>query len=332
MKTSELLKRFSKLHGPSGFESEVMKAIGDVIETDADKLEIDRMGNLIAHRNPTGSPKIGIFAHVDEIGAVVSKLEGEGFVRISPVGGVDIKTWLAQRVRISTAQGPVKGVLGVIAPHLTGGRESKEPNFDDAFVNVLDGYERVKVGDPITLDVNPVELSNNTISGKAFDNRAGCAALVRAMNLLKRYVHRAGVVFVFNTTEEVGGPGAQTSAYRLGITHAIIVDTTFANEKAGEVSEIALGEGPAIGVGPSCDPEFVNFALEIAENLKIPHQVEALPGRSGTDSDHVQLVRAGVKTLVVTIPLKYMHTPCEVVSVEDVETTARLLVEIVSRL
>lgn len=331
MNTAELLKFLSRLNGPSGFEADVIQKIKDSIEGDADKVEIDRMGNLIAWKNPGAPSRVGIFAHADEIGAVVSKIEENGFVRISPVGGVDIRTWLAHRVRIFTSKGPVMGVIGVIAPHLTGA-EVKDHSFDNVFVNVLERHEEVRVGDPVILDVEPVEINGKLVSGKALDNRAGCATSIKALKLLKKYVHRSAAAFVFNTTEEVGGPGAQTSAYRLNLTHAIVVETTHADEKTAEVSEVNLGGGPVIGTGPSCDPDFTDLAIKTAEELKIPYQIEALPGRSGTDSDNIQLVRSGVKTLIVSIPLKYMHTPCEVVSVDDVELSARLIAEIVTRL
>jgi len=328
METKEILKRLSASFGPAGFEEKVAKEIEQLVADEVDEVRRDTLGNVVATINPGGSPHWALFAHMDEIGGVVSKLEEGGFVRITPVGGVDPKILVSQRVRIHTRSGVVDGIVGAVAPHLLDkDKRDKVPMYEELFVDVLDGVERIRVGDPVIVDAEPCELKSGCVSGKALDNRASCAVLVKVCEYLKERRFGFRVSVVFNTTEETGGAGAKGAAYALEPDYAIVVDVTHANEDTG-MNRIELGKGPAIAVGAPVDRTLFQRACDVAEKLSIPYQVEPVPGRSGTDTDQVQLVGRGIKTLLISVPLLYMHTPVEVVDPGDVEMAARLIVEL----
>lgn len=327
MNTKELLMLLSNLDGPAGYETPVLDSIEEIVKDVCDRTWRNKVGTLIAEKKGSGKTKLGIFAHVDEIGFTVAKIEEGGFLRIETVGGVDPKTLLAQRVKVYTRNGIVRGIVGTLPPHLQKEEHrSKFPDYDKIFVDVScdENSSQVRVGDVCVLDVKAVEL-NGKISGKALDNRAGCVSLLLAANLLKKLRHDADIYFIFSSQEEVIGPGAVSATYELELDQAIVVDVTHANVKQISLPLIKLGEGPVLGTGPAIDPEFYKRALELAQKHNVKVQIEPIPGRSGTDTDQVQITRIGVKTLLISIPLMYMHTPVEVVDPRDVEETARLL-------
>lgn len=327
MNTKELLMSLSKLDGPAGYEGPVLDAIEEIAKNVCDRTWRNKVGTLIAEKKGSGKTRLGIFAHVDEIGFTVAKIEEGGFLRIETVGGVDPKTLLAQRVKVYTKSGIVNGIVGTLPPHLQKEEHrSKFPDYDKIFVDVShdENTSQVRVGDVCVFDVKPIEL-NGKISGKALDNRAGCASLLLAANLLRKLRHDVDIYFIFSSQEEVIGPGAISVTYELELDQAIVVDVTHANVKQASLPLIKLGEGPVLGIGPAIDPEFYKRAFEAAQKHNVKVQIEPMPGRSGTDTDQIQITRTGVKTLLISIPLMYMHTPVEVVDPRDVEETARLL-------
>ncbi|MEN3008698.1 M20/M25/M40 family metallo-hydrolase [Pseudothermotoga sp.] len=329
MNTKELLMSLSNIDGPAGFEGPVLDAIEEIMKNICDKTWRNKVGTLIAEKKGSGKTKLGIFAHVDEVGFTVAKVE-EGFLRLETVGGVDPKVLLSQRVKVYTREGVVNGIVGILPPHLQKEEHrSKFPDYDRIFVDVScdEHGNKVRVGDICVFDVKPIEI-NGKISGKALDNRAGCASLLLAANLLQRLRHDTDVYFIFSSQEEVQGPGAISATYELGLDQAIVVDVTHANVKQASLPPIKLGEGPVLGIGPAIDPGFYKRALDVAQKHNVKVQIEPLPGRSGTDTDQIQITRIGVKTLLISIPLMYMHTPVEVVDLKDVEETARLLASI----
>ena len=297
----------------------------------ANDVKKTRLGGLIARIKGPENLKIGIFAHVDEIGFVISKIEDGKFARLETIGGVDPKVVLASEVRIFTKDGPTRGVVGLLAPHLQKPEDRKKVlMYDEIFVDFSMGSlaKSVRVGDRVTLRGDPIEL-NGKIIGKALDNRAGCASLIKSMELLRKYKTRYDVYYIFSSQEEVGGPGAVTIAYELNLDYAIVVDVTHADDAPPFYEKISLGGGPTIGFGPSVDKNFWRKIVDIAKRNGIKYQKEPLPGRSGTDTDEIQITGTGVRTALISIPLKYMHTPVEVVDPFDVDETARLLTHIV---
>jgi len=331
LETKDLLMELSRIDAPSGFEKEAIDFIEKQVKDLADVMKKTRLGGLIAGIKSGGDLKIGIFAHVDEIGFVISKIEDGNFARLETVGGVDPKVALASEVRVYTRDGPTRGVVGLLAPHLQKPEDRKKvPMYDEIFVDLSVGSlaKSVRVGDRVVLRGDPIEL-NGKIVGKALDNRAGCTSLIKSMELLKKYKTRYDVYYIFSSQEEVGGPGAATVAYELNLDFAIVVDVTHADDAPSFYEKISLGGGPVIGFGPSVDRNFWKKIMDIAKRNGIKYQKEPLPGRSGTDTDEVQIAGIGVRTALISIPLKYMHTPVEVVDPFDVDETARLLTHIV---
>ena len=227
-----LLKCLSGVDGPSGYEDEALKLIEEKIKPYADVLKTSRLNTLIALKRGEGTKKLGIFAHVDELGFVVAKVEERGFIRLEPIGGVDPKVVLSQRIKIFTKQGVVSGVVGFLPPHLQKeDQRGKVPSFDDIFVDVSCSSlgEHVSVGDICVIEGECTELGSK-VSGKALDNRASCAALNLAAQNLQAIKNRADVYFIFSSQEEIAGPGAVAGAYVLGLDEAIVVDVTHGNE------------------------------------------------------------------------------------------------------
>ncbi|HBT38901.1 MAG: M20/M25/M40 family metallo-hydrolase [Pseudothermotoga sp.] len=332
MNTKELLMQLSNLDGPSGFETIVLDAIEPMLAKVCDRTWRNRVGTLVGEVKGSGRKRVGIFAHVDEIGLVVAKVEEGNFLRLETVGGVDPKVLLAQRLKVYTRRGTVSGIVGTLPPHLQKEEHRvRFPDYDRIFVDVScdSAASDVRVGDICVFDVKAAEISGK-ICGKALDNRAGCASLLLAAESLQKLRHESDVYFIFSSQEEIGGPGAGSIAYELELDEAIVVDVTHANVKQSAFPTIRLGEGPVLSVGPAIDSEFYKRAVETAQRNGVKTQIEPIPGRSGTDTDQVQITRIGVKTLLVSIPLMYMHTPIEVVDPKDVEETARLLALIVA--
>ena len=327
LETVSLLKELSGVDGPSGYEDEALKVIEEKIKPYADVLKTSRLNTLIALKRGEGTKKLGIFAHVDEVGFVVAKVEERSFIRLEPIGGIDPKVVLSQRIKIFTKQGVATGVVGFLPPHLQKEDQSgKVPSFDDIFVDVSCSSlgEHVSVGDICVVEGECTELGSK-VSGKALDDRAGCAALILAAQELETIKNRADVYFIFSSQEEIAGPGAVSVAYELGLDEAIVVDVTHGNERVPQLPQIKISEGPALAVGPVINREFYKALSDVAKRNGVKIQLEPTPGRSGTDTDEVQITRSGIKTALVSIPLMYMHTPVEVTDPRDIEETARLL-------
>jgi endoglucanase len=323
METGKLLVELSNLDGPSGYETNVVSYIKSVIEPFVDEAKTTRHGSLIGYKKGKGIGKLAFFAHVDEIGFVVSKVEGQ-FARLEPVGGVDPKVVYASKIRIYTKNGIEHGVIGMLAPHLQDSESRKKVlTYDEIFVDLSLCERDVRVGDIAVIDQTAFE-TNGKVVGKALDNRASCGVLVKALEFLKKYNHPWDVYVVFSVQEETGCLGALTGAYEINPDVAIVMDVTFASEPPFS-DHIELGKGPVIGLGPVVDRNLVQKIIEIAKKHNVSLQEEAVGGRSGTETDFVQLVRNGVRTSLISIPLKYMHTPVEMVDPHDVEELARLL-------
>ncbi len=328
MKTDELLMELSRVDGPSGFEDEVIEKIENILGGGIRT----KLGGLV-YEVEGGDKKLGVFAHVDEISLLVSKKGEDGFFYLEPSGGVDPKVVVSKKVKIFTRGGVLRGVIGNIAPHITPPSERGKPRDFDRLVldATMSDWKKIEIGDRVVLDVEPFKMGDYVV-GKALDNRAGCAVLIKLKEFLQRYRNLPTIYLVFSTREEIGGPGARSIAYELGLDWAIVVDVTFGDEKVEGMEAIKLGKGPAIGKGPSIDGELFEIAKDVAKRNGIEYQIEPLPGRSGTDTDDVQITGIGVRTLLVSVPLKNMHTPVEKVDPRDVEESARLIAEIASHL
>ncbi|WP_434223429.1 M42 family metallopeptidase [Fervidobacterium gondwanense] len=326
LNTKELILKLSAIPGPSGYEDEVLKEIEQMMEPYCDESFRTPMGSLVCVKNGTG-PSIGFFAHADQIAFVVTKIYDEGFLRLSGVGGWDPKAVISQKVWIHTKKGKLRGVVGFMPPHLQTTEESKKvPDYDHLFVDVTmnPNWKDISIGDLVTIDAEGFD-KNGTIFAPALDNRASCVAIIKAAELLSKMKTDAKVYYIFSTQEEIGGPGARSGAYISEIEYGVVIDVTHGDEDIPGYPKIKMGEGPAIAVGPVTNKKFVEHVKKVAGKYNIKIQIEAIAGRSGTDTDEVQLTRIGVKTALVSIPLRYMHNPYEKLIIKDVEDTAKLL-------
>lgn len=331
----KLLKELCEAHGVPGNEDEVRKILERELSRFCE-VEVDAMGNLIARRG-SGNRKIMLAAHMDEIGLMVKHIDDKGFLRFTTLGGFYDPTLLNQRVYVHTRQGRMRGVIGSKPPHLMEKEEREKPvKYKDMFIDVgardRKDAERlgVSVGDFITLERSFTALGRGFITGKAFDNRLGCYALVEAA----RSIQGDFTLYAVGTAqEEVGLKGARTSAYRINPDMAIVIDVTTTGDYPGvkeEESTVKLGEGPVItivdakGRGVITHPEVKELLCRTAEAHKIPYQLEVGEGGT-TDATAIQLTREGVPSGVVSIPARYIHTPVSVASEKDIKNCIRLL-------
>lgn len=285
---------------------------------------------------PPGPPRVMVAAHIDSIGLMVTEIEPGGFLRFTTVGGVDRRLLQAQEVEVHGRR-MVPGLIGSKPPHMTAPEERTkltpvEQLYIDTGLSEEEVRRLVKVGDPVLPRYEFRHLQNGRISSRYIDNRASQAALVVALEELAQLRHRADLFAVGTVGEEFGGlPGASTAAFAIKPDIAFAVDVTFAKHPGSEKDSYPLGGGPTIGVGPNCTPKLVKLMRQVAEELSIDYSLEVMPGPSGTDAWGMQVVRGGVATGIISIPIRYMHTPVETVEMADIRAAGRLLAQVVAR-
>ncbi len=333
---AEMLLELSRADGVSGAESGAISVAARWFDQYTDRLEQDRFGNLIACKQgeiADDAERISLVlaAHIDEIGGMVTKIEEGGFLRFTNVGGIDPRTLLGQAVEVHGAA-RLKGVVGALAPHLLTEKErQKELKLEHLFVDVGLSESRaraeVSIGDYITLDQMPVKLeAGKSLTGKALDNRAGVAALIYCAAELASLRHQADIYFVATLQEEVGLRGAITAAYGLAPDLAVAVDVTHGDAPGLSGSAVfELGGGTAIALGPNIHPAMAVRLRELAKEYRVPFQVEPVAAGTGTDASAFQVSREGIPTALLSVPLRYMHSAVELLNLEDLTGTGRLL-------
>ncbi|MCX9009907.1 MAG: M42 family metallopeptidase [Candidatus Methanoperedens sp.] len=341
-----LLERLSNAHGASGYEAGVRLVVEEEVRPYVDEIRVDKMGNLIATKSGS-SPVLMLAAHMDEIGLMIKYIDDKGFVHFTKSGGWFDQTLLNQRMIVHTEKGPLYGVIGSKPPHAMKEEDKKKPvNIGDMFIDVgatsREDAERmgVRIGTPLTLDTEFKPLGNDRVTGKAFDNRAGCTALI--WGLLEMRGVEATVHAVFTVQEEVGLKGAKTSAFGLEPDVALATDVSYTGDHPGiekKQSAIEMGKGPSITVSDAegrgiIVPETVlRWLKEAADLNNIPYQLEVGSGGT-TDASAIHLSRDGIPSGVISPPVRYIHTPVSVLSMADLENSARLVAraaEIVDR-
>jgi putative aminopeptidase FrvX len=332
----EFLKKLSEAPGVTGYEAPVRRVIVEALKGHVDSTEVDRMGNVIAHKKGKG-PVVLLAGHMDEIGFLVSYIEKEtGFLRISPLGGFDPVTLVAQRVDVHTRSGSFPGCIGRKPIHLMTEEEKKKPILiDDLFVDIgISGEavaEKVSVGDVVTLHQTYVEYGD-VASGKAIDDRLGVYVMIEAMKRAKK--QDCDLYLAATTQEEIGLRGAHVAGFRVNPDIAIAIDVCTAADTPGisvEQQVSKLGAGTAISVRDARSvwhPGLVRAMIQLAKDRKIPHQV-IVPGKGGTDAGALQLAQAGSAAMALNVPTRYVHSVVEVVHVKDVEATIDLLAAVI---
>lgn len=326
---------------PSGYERPIQDVVRRWAEPLADEVRTDLHGNVIAALFPKqASPpplKILLAGHCDQIGLMIQHVDAEGFLYAQPIGGWDIPILLGQHLTVWAEGGPINAVLSRKAPHLlTNEERNKVPQFQDLWIDIgaksRDEAEGlIRPGDPVTVALGYRTLRNGMATSPAMDDKVGLWTVMETLRLLKDVERQAAVYSVSTVQEEVGLRGATTSTYGVQPQVGIAVDVCHATDTPGndkkQLGEIKLGAGPVIFRGPNINPRVFAELEAAAKRIGIAYQVRGVPKATGTDANVIQISREGVATGLIGIPNRYMHSPVEVVHLDDLDRAARLLAE-----
>jgi endoglucanase len=343
MTLAEDLEKLSNASGVAGREDEVKDLMKKFLKPYVDEIHEDKLGNVIAiKKGKKDSPKVMFAAHMDEIGLLVKTISKEGFLQFTKIGGIDDRILLAQKVIVYTEKGPLYGIIGSKPPHIQKEEERKKVlAYDELFIDV--GAENevearrmgVKIGDPVGFDIKFAKIGRNTVIGKAFDDRAGCAVMVEAVKHLEKT--ECTVYAVGTVQEEVGLRGAATAAFGIYPDIGIAIDVTIAGDTPGvkeSEAPVKLKKGPSLTVadyGLITHPKVLRLLIDAAEENKIAYQLET--GLAGsTDAARISLTREGVPSGTVSIPTRYIHNPTSLLNLKDAEDSAKLAVAAVRKI
>lgn len=336
----DLLDELLRSGAPSGYEGPAARVWRDAASFA--EQSVDGIGSSIA-RVGDASPLLAIVGHIDEIGLVVTHIDEKGFLWFAPIGGWDPQILVGQRVAIQGRDGIVPGVVGRKPIHLLEPDQRKKVvelkglHIDVGATDRDEAAELVRVGDPVVAAAEPVALAGQRLVSKSMDNRLGAYV---ALESLRRWSERGAkggsFAAVAAVQEEIGLFGARTAAFEVRPDLAVAVDVTHATDAPGvdekEIGSHPLGSGPAIGRGSTLSPKVFELLVETAEAEGIEHSISASGRGTSTDADVLQISRSGIPTGLVSIPLRYMHSPVEMVDLRDVEATVELLAAFAARL
>jgi len=332
---NENLEKLSNACGVTGREEEVRKLLIKMLKPHVDEIVVDKLENVIAlKKGKKASPKVMIAAHMDEVGLMVKTVTKEGFLQFAKMGGIDDRILLAQKVVVHTKNGSLQGIIGAKPPHIQKEAERKKiVTYDQLFIdigaeNLKDANKMgVKIGDPVSFDVKYAKISKDVVTGKAFDDRVGCAIMIET---LKQLGDTDCTVYAVGTVqEEVGLRGAATATFGVDPDVGIALDVTVAGDVPGVRefdTSVKMGKGPVLTVADSgliTHPKVLRLLLDSAEASKIEHQLETgLPG--ATDAARMSLTRQGVPSGTVSVATRYIHSPVGMLSLKDAENSAKL--------
>jgi endoglucanase len=343
MAVPETLRKLLTAPGPSGYEQAPAAVFREAAAAFAE-ITYDTVGSTVARVKGTGDgPFVAVVGHIDEIGLIVHHIDDDGYLWFTGVGGWDPVILVGQRVEISTRDGRVPGVVGKKPIHLLKEDERKKvPELRSLHIDIGakdgdDARSLVRVGDVAVIAGEPVELPHNRLVSRSMDNRLGCFVAFEAARLVAEAGGAPGdVAGVAVTQEEITFGGAHTTAYTLRPDIAVVVDVTFATDAPGteekELGSHKFGSGPVIQRGSTLDPTIFELIHAAGEAEGIPFTVAASARYTGTDADAFHISRGGIPTAVVSIPLRYMHSPVEMVQLDDVENAAKLIAAFARRL
>ena len=347
IQTVGFLKKLLDTAGPSGFEQAPGRVWRDEVGTFADSVRVDVHGNSVAVLNAKGTPRVMFAGHIDEIGIQITHIDEEGFLYFSGIGGWDSQVLVGQRVLILSREGAVHGVVGKKAIHQLKKEElDRVTKVIDLWIDIGaasrdEAAARIRIGDPGVLDSRVEEYPNGRIVSRSLDNRIGAFVAAEAMRRLAAPPQRpkhAAVFSVASTREEIAwtGSGARTSAVGIEPDVAIVVDVTHATDYPGadkkHSGDHKLGGGVVLSRGSSVSSVVFDLLVECAEQAKIPYTIQAAPRDTGTDADAIYNALRGIPTGLVSVPNRYMHSPNEMVALEDLDRAADLLAAFARRL
>jgi len=320
---------------PSGFEARCARVWLDYVSAFADDVQTDAYGNAFAVLNPQGAPTVMFEGHSDEIGLMVTYIDEDGYLWVERIGGVDPKVLPGMRVVLHTADEPLSGVIGALAPHMQDGKAREESaKITDIYIDIgaankKEAARLVTVGTPATIDHDPQPLLGDTLAARSCDNKIGIWSAAEALRRAKALKVRARVVAAAHVQEEVGLRGAAMGAFRWDPDVALVVDVTnatdFPDAEPKLRNKIKMGGGPAIRIGPACHPKVVERLEQVAAKQKISLQRVPIPSRSGTNADAIFPARQGIPTGILSTPNRYMHSPSETINLKDLDQIPTLM-------
>ena len=333
----EFLVDLLNARSPTGHEYEAQAVVDAFMEPKVDAYRKDTMGNRFATVNPSGDPSVLFAGHIDELGLIISYINEEGFLYFDTLGGHDKTMISGRRVSILTKNGVVKGVTGKRAIHLMSPEDRKKvPETHEIWIDIgakdkAEAEKVVRIGDSAVYDQSFDLIRGSVGVARAFDDKAGAYAVLEAVRRLTKGKLAARVTAAATTQEEIGTRGAITAAFAENPDFAIAVDVGHATDSPDcdprKYGRFTQGGGPIVCRGPNINPTIFERIVDLAEEKKIPYQLEAESRPTGTDARALQVAREGVATGLLSIPLRYMHTPSEMVDLADIEHTVQLLVE-----
>lgn len=331
----DFFKQVLRTPSPSGYETPLQSIVRDYVAPFADRVTTDLHGNVLAVRNHDADRRIMLAGHCDQIGLIVQYIDSDGFIYAQSIGGWDVQMLLGQRMTIWTDQGPVLGIIGRKPIHLLTEEERKQvPKLKDLWIDIgaanrEEAQKLVRVGDAVTVELTYQELRNGRAASPAMDDKCGMWVVIEALRRIDPSKLQWAVFAVSTVQEEVGLRGARTSAFGIDPEVGIAVDVTHATDcptiEKKEEGDIALGKGPVVYRGPNMNPKVAARLADVARRHNLPFQPAAAGKATGTDANSIQVNRAGVATGLVSIPNRYMHSPVEMISLEDIDRAADLL-------
>lgn len=331
----DFFRQILETPSPSGFERPVQNLVRQYVADAADEVRADLHGNLIAVKNPGGKLRVMLAGHCDQIGMLVQHIDAEGFLYAQPIGGWDPQVLIGQRMTVWTASGPVPAVIARKPIHLlTDDERNKVPKLKDLWLDIGandkdDAAQVVNVGDPVTLELGFRPIRNNLACSPAMDDKSGLWVVLEAFRRAVRQPLDCALYVVSTVQEEIGLRGAQTSSFGIDPQIGIAVDVTHATDcptiDKKQEGDVALGKGPVIYRGPNMNPVIVERLIQTARAASLPYQVAASGRATPTDANTMQVNRAGMAVALVSIPNRYMHSPVEMISLEDIDRAADLL-------
>ena len=344
MAIPELLAALLSSPGPSGYETGPAQAWRDWCAGFGAEVGVDHVGSSCARVAGTGEGlTVAVMGHIDEIGIHVTHIDDGGFLRFHEVGGWDPLILVGQRVVLDSRDGPVRGVIARKPIHLLKGDDRKKtPELKDLHIDIGaddadDARSRVRIGDVAVIDVQPLEFPHGRVVSRSVDNRVGCYVAARAAQLVSEAGGAPGDFLAMAVVqEETTFAGSTTSMFRHDPDVAIVVDMTFATDQPGvelgEITQHPFGSGPVLTRGISLNPKLFELLYDTAEAEGIACTLQSDGRYTGTDADAVHLSRSGIPTALIEIPARYMHSPVEMVQLDDIEAAARLIAAFAARL
>lgn len=328
------LKEVLDIPTPSGFEKQGQELFRKHAEKYVEEIYSDTLGNIVAHKSNDGKKRVMITAHIDEVGFMIKYIDENGMLYVVPIGGIDLMLLPGTRLAVHHGDNSFLGIVGRKPIHLLNEKERASFSIEDTWLDLgfssrEHALQCVSIGDPVTFSTECVQMSDDYFATRSADNKIGSMILLDLMRELHGCDTGYDIYFVSTVQEEIGLRGAMPAAARIHPDIAIVIDATHAtdypNVNQKLYGDVRLGNGPSLCVSPDTDRELIEELKQTAVKAGIPYQMEGHPNASGTEARAIQIQCRGIQTAIVSYPVRYMHSPSEVVSITDIKNCVSLL-------